>query len=192
MFSLLPEKFQPDAVVDNVAYYPDGTYSLVQGSQVGAFTPTEAEPGPYSVPLAIVGPTDLESSNTLSGVRIVRGIVATFELTNTYHFGPTFGWYERDIPVFVAISVGRENQSQIIPRDVLAARDAILAPVHEILNQASTATSRFEVVLKYPGDIKLYSGDGIQVTVRIGDNYVEGNYSNTNYAVNYSLFSKFN
>lgn len=164
MYYLVPEKYLPDYIEDNVPYYHDGTYSTEGRTDTFIFWKVLAEPIVQGHSL-VYNDSPSEQSPPMSGVRYVRNIRVRGTTTGTLEI-----MQELDTnavySVKIALIVFRQGISQPTDRDIL---DVHLHTISAVRNPHAQLPEKFtdedDWTLCYPGVVKLYSGDFIQLQV---------------------------
>lgn len=142
----IAEKYLPDDIVDNVAYFPDGRYQSV--NEIGFTVVGNTTP---SATLVLVSDDDTSPGSSspthLSGVRTVRCI--------TVDINPSAWVNDTALRFSAAIHVNRQSLTTTMPLNLLDQ-----AIDYQWVNSgAQTDLGRY--VLTYPGEVELHSGDSI-------------------------------
>lgn len=165
MYKEIPEKYLPTSYEGTTAIYPDGTYAHRNVSTF--FTITTETPG-QQFSYTVV-PTDLTSESprsSLGGFRYVRNIVAKVGLDN-YLDHPTVP-ASAGFQYGMTLGIRRVDSTKVADRDNLVTyvdrgrATAVFVPTDSYWY----AIDEDEITLVYPGVVKLYSGEGIMLTIQ--------------------------
>lgn len=172
----IAEKYLPDSIIDNVAYFPDGRYQVV--NDIGFSVVSNTAPSSTFV----LVPSDASSSSSstasnLSGFRTLRCITVDLDpIAYTSEGGP--------VKMSAAIHISRESLTTAVPLNIVDQ-----AIDYQFLER-TTQTPLGRFILTYPGEIRLYSGDSIQLL--LASNSESQIYYDVRFPYRFSYFIKYN
>lgn len=153
-YPVIPDKYLPNIVRDNVAYYDDGVYQTIRSTDSFEKNIPEGEAQDAVIQLAQVDDDQVVPVSTaIRGVRTVKNIRCVINVDSYNGSAPWKSSY------FCMLSVRREGLG-LVPINVL---DQI--GTQEYVGRENMPD--IVVKLSYAGEVRLNSGDYLQVSVTI-------------------------